>query len=273
MLELLRRYKMYMLVGIVLLSAFVFYSLNLKKKEHANSFESGVMNLMAPLYGVVDKMNGSVLGVWNDYLDLINVRKENKQLRESVKILNSRVLETGEAVIATDRLMKLLDLKNSIRTPSIAASVIGEDGSPWFKTIMIDRGSADGLRDGLPVIASDGIVGQTVKVAAGSARVLLLTDNASSIAGLVQRSRARGVVKGKGNDRCSLDFTLHEEDVKVGDVVVSSGMGGVFPKGLPVGEVSMVKKGEYGIFQSVELRPKVNISRLEEVLVILQNNP
>src|ERR1039457_1629202 len=80
MLELLRRYKMYMLVGIVLLSAFVFYSLNLKKKEHANSFESGVMNLMAPLYGVVDKMNGSVLGVWNDYLDLINVRSEERRV-------------------------------------------------------------------------------------------------------------------------------------------------------------------------------------------------
>lgn len=269
--ELLKKYRIYAVVGAVLLTAFVFYSLNLKNKERANAFERGVMNLMAPVSGVVDRMNGGVSGLWANYVDLLEVRKENKQLRESVKVLNSRLLEASEAVLANERLKKLLGLKNSLRAPTITASVIGEDGSPWFKTIVIDRGAADGLREGLPVVASDGVVGQLVKVAAGSSRVLLLTDHASGIAGIVQRSRARGVVKGKGGGRCSLDFTLREEDVKVGDIVVSSGIGGVFPKGLPVGEVTMVKKGEYGIFQTVELRPRVNISRLEEVLVILQD--
>lgn len=268
--ELIRKYRIYLAVGAVLLAAFVFYSLNLKNREHANAFERGVMDLMAPLYGVADKTNGAVSGIWTDYVDLLNVRKENKELRESVKLLNTRLMEAGEAVFANERLKKLLELRNSLRAPSVAASVIGEDGSPWFKTIVIDRGSADGLREGLPVVAGDGVVGQLVKVAAGSSRVLLLTDHASSIAGVVQRSRARGVVKGKGGGRCFLDFTLREEDVKVGDIVITSGIGGVFPKGLPVGEVTMVKKGEYGIFQTVEVRPKVNISRLEEVLVILQ---
>jgi rod shape-determining protein MreC len=268
--ELLRKYRMYVVVGVVLLAAFVFYSLNLKKKEHANAFERGVLNLMAPLSGVVAGGNRAVTGVWSDYVDLLDVRKENKQLRESVKVLNSRLLDAGEAVLANERLRKLLDLKSSLHAPSVAASVIGEDDSPWFKTIMIDRGAADGLREGLPVVASDGVVGQLVKVNAGSSRVLLLTDHASGIAGLVQRSRARGVVKGKGGGRCSLEFALRDEDVKVGDTVITSGVGGVFPKGLPVGEVTMVKKGEYGIFQTVELRPRVNISRLEEVLVILQ---
>lgn len=268
--ELLRKYRAYLVVGVILLAAFVFYSLNLKNKERANAFERGVMDLMAPLYGVADRMNGGVSGIWADYLDLLEVRQENKQLRESVKVLNTRLLEAGEAVAANERLKRLLELKSSLRAPAVAASVIGEDGSPWFKTIVIDRGAADGLREGLPVVASDGVVGQLVKVAAGSSRVLLLTDHASGVAGIVQRSRARGVVKGKGGGRCSLDFTLREEDVKVGDIVVTSGIGGVFPKGLPLGEVTMVKKGEYGIFQTVEVRPKVNISRLEEVLVILQ---
>ena len=261
---------MYVVVGVVLLAAFVFYSLNLKNKEHANAFESGVLNLMAPLSGVVAGINRTVTGAWSDYVDLLEVRKENKQLRESVKTLNSRLLDAGEAVVANERLRKLLDLKNSLRAPSLAASVVGEDGSPWFKTIMIDRGAADGLREGLPVVATDGVVGQLVKVTAGSSRVLLMTDHASGIAATVERSRARGVVKGMGSGRCSLDFTLREEDVKVGDTIITSGIGGVFPKGLPVGEVTMVKKGEYGIFQTVELRPRVNISRLEEVLVILQ---
>ena len=228
------------------------------------------MGLTAPVSGVVDKINGAVSGVWSNYVDLIDVRKENRQLRENVKILNSRLLETGEAVVANERLKKLLDLKSGLHAPSVAASVIGEDGSPWFKTIVIDRGSADGLREGLPVLASDGVVGQLVKVAAGSSRVLLLTDHASGIACTVQRSRARGVVKGLGRGRCSLDFTLQEEDVKVGDTVSPPASAGFFRKGLPIGEVTMVKKGDYGIFQTIEIRPKVNISRLEEVLVILQ---
>ncbi|HEY6872492.1 MAG TPA: rod shape-determining protein MreC [Geobacteraceae bacterium] len=270
--ELIRKYRIYVAVGGVLLAAFLFYSLNLKNKEHANVFERGVMNLMAPLYGVVAGVNRAASGVWADYVDILDARRENKQLRESVRTLNTRLLEASEAVLANERLKKLLDLKNSLHAPAVAAAVIGEDGSPWFKTIMIDRGAADGLREGMPVVASDGVVGQLVKVSAGSSRVLLLTDHASGIAGIVQRSRARGVVKGKGGGRCSLDFTLHEEDVKVGDTVITSGIGGVFPKGLPVGEVTMVKKGEYGIFQTVEVRPMVNISRLEEVLVILQEN-
>jgi len=103
--------------------------------------------------------------------------------------------------------------------------------------------------------------------------VLLLTDHASGIASVVQRSRARGVVKGKGGGLCSLEFSLRDEDVKVGDVVVTSGIGGIFPKGLVIGEVTMVRKGEYGIFQTISVRPAVNMAKLEEVLVLLQKAP
>jgi rod shape-determining protein MreC len=269
--EFLRKYRKYILGGAILFAAFVFYSLNLKNKGHAGTFERGVMNVMAPLYGVVARVNGFASDVWTDYLDLVAVRKENRQLRDTVKLLNTRLADAGEAIQASDRLQKLLQLKSSLHVPVLTASIIGEDGSPWFKTIVIDRGSVDGLREGMPVVATDGVVGQLVKVAAGSSRVLLLTDHASSIAALVQRTRARGVVKGTGGGRCALEFTLHEEDVKVGDTVVTSGIGGIFPKGFPVGEVTMVKKGEYGIFQTIEVRPRVYIAKLEEVLVILQD--
>jgi len=267
--ELIKKYRRYLIIGIILLVAFVFYSLHLKNKEHETLFERTVLNLMSPVNGVISRINKGAGGIWNDYLDLVEVRKENKQLRENVKILNSRVIENQEAVLANERLKKLLDLKNSLRVPAMAASVIGEDGSPWFKTIMIDRGEADGLREGMPVIAADGIIGQLVKVVAKSSRVLLITDHASGVAAMIQRSRARGVVKGKGGG-CSLEFSFATEDVKVGDVVITSGIGRVFPKGLNIGEVTMVKKGEYGIFQTVDVRPAVNLARLEEVLVLLQ---
>jgi rod shape-determining protein MreC len=268
--DLYSKYKVYLFTGVFLLVALIFYSLNLKNKEHANPFERGVMNVMTPVSRLVAAGNSLAAGIWSDYLNLVNVRRENKELRQSITVLTARILENREALIANERLKSLLELKSSLQVPSLAAAVIGEDGSPWFKTLVIDRGGADGLAEGMPVVTVSGIVGRLVKVAANSSRVLLLTDHASAVAAVVQRSRARGVVKGKGGGLCSLEFALRDEDVKVGDTVITSGIGTVFPKGLPIGEVTMVKKGSYGIFQTVELRPSVTIAKLEEVLVLLR---
>lgn len=272
MLDLIRKYKVYIIIGVSVLAAFTFYSLNLREKEHANGFERLVMNLFSPVDNVGSGVNNFFTDLWSDYIDLVDVRKENKQLRETVKIMNSRLVADREAIHENERLKQLLEFKSSLKTPSVAALVIGEDSSPWFKTLVINRGSVDGLAEGMPVVAANGVVGQVIKVAAGSSRVLLLTDHASGIAALVQRSRARGVVKGKGSGLCSLEFSLRDEDVKVGDMIVTSGIGGIFPKGLVIGEVTMVKKGEYGIFQTIDLRPAVNMAKLEEVLVLLQKN-
>lgn len=270
--DLLKRYRSAFIIGLVFLAALIFYSLNLKNKERLTPFERTVLTVTAPVVGVVAQINKGVADVWNEYMDLVGVRQENRQLRETIKTLNTRLMQSQEAVFASDRLQKLLNLKTGQPDALLAAHVIGEDSSPWFRTILIDRGSVDGLQEGMPVVAASGVVGQLIKVAAGSSRVLLLTDHASSIAGIVQRSRARGVVKGKGDGRCSMEFAMREEDVKVGDIVVSSGIGHIFPKGLPVGEVTMVRKGEYGIFQTIELRPFTNTSRLEEVLVLARRN-
>ena len=268
--EQLKKYKKHLGLSAILLAAFIFYSWNLKGKEHANLFEKTVLNISSPIITSIAHLNNGVSGVWNDYLALVGARKENKLLRENIKELNSRIIASRETILANERLKKLLEMKDSLKIPSLTATVVGEDASPWFKTILIDRGSADGLKEGMPVIASDGIIGQLVKVATKSSRVLLITDHASGVAGLIQRSRARGVVKGKGDGTCTLEFSLSAEDITVGDTVLTSGIGGVFPKGLKIGEVYMVKKGEYGIFQTVNIRPAVNLARLEEVLILLQ---
>ncbi|HEY6007303.1 MAG TPA: rod shape-determining protein MreC [Geobacteraceae bacterium] len=270
--ELIRKYRLAIGAGGLLLLVFIFYSLNLRHKENATPFERAIMNLVGPAGRGAARGSGFLARIWSDYLDLVDVRRENRQLRQTVKTVNSRLIESQEALVVNERLKRLLDLKTALRLPSLAATVIGEDGSPWFKTIVIDRGERDGLREGLPVVAVDGVVGQLVKVSAASSRVLLVTDTASSVAAVVQRSRARGVLKGKGEGRCSLEFAERDDDVKVGDLVISSGMGGVFPKGLPLGEVTMVKKGDYGIFQTVEVRPTVAVGRLEEVLVLVPSN-
>ncbi|HJV34602.1 rod shape-determining protein MreC [Geomonas sp.] len=268
--QFLIRHKRFLITALLLVAAFFTYALNLRNKEHANPVERTVMAVTAPLAQGVAVTDGTLGHLWNDYIDLIEVRRENKELRKSVKRLNERIVADNEAVAANIRLKALLDLKGTLAAPSLAVSVIGEDSSAWFKTLVVDRGAVDGLQEGMPVLAAGGVVGRLVKVAPQSSRVLLLTDHASAIAAIVQRSRARGIVRGAGGGRCSMEFTVKDDDVKVGDTVITSGIGGVFPKGLPIGEITMVKKGQYGVFQTIEVRPSVNIGKLEEMLVLLQ---
>jgi rod shape-determining protein MreC len=268
--EFFKKFGFAVLAGSGILGALIFYSLNIPDKRSANFVEQGVMMVFAPVMKPAARVSGFFKDARDNYLDLVGVRQENLRLRDEVKGLNARLIAAGETALANQRLEKLLGMRNTIKEPSLTVSVIGEDLSAWFKTVVIDQGSSSGIAEGMAVVAADGVVGQIVKVAPGTSRVLLLTDHTSGIAATIQRSRARGVVKGKGEGLCSLDFTTREEDVKVGDMVITSGVGGVFLKGIPIGEVTMVKRGEYGIFQTVTIRPIVNIAHLEEALVVLR---
>jgi rod shape-determining protein MreC len=268
--EFFKRFGLIILAGGGILAALIFYSLNIPHKRSANFVERGVMMVFAPVMKPAARVSGFFEDAWDNYLYLVGVRQENLHLRNDIKELNARITASGEILFSNQRLEKLLGMKNTIKVPSLTVSVVGEDLSSWFKTVVIDQGSSSGIVEGMPVVAADGVVGQIVKVAPTTARVLLLTDHTSGIAATIQRSRARGVVKGKGGGLCSLEFTTLEEDVKVGDMVITSGIGGVFLKGIPIGEITMVKRGEYGIFQTVTIRPLVNISHLEEALVVLR---
>ena len=266
--DFLKKHMYPLLTGIGILVALLFFSLNIPHNREANIIERSVLSALSPFLQPVSRVSGFIKDVWDDYIRLVDTNRENRQLREDVRSLNLRVMEGNEAVQENQRLERLLEIKNSVKAPTIAATVIGEDVTSWFRTLIINRGSSSGIREGMAVVSADGVVGQTVKVSSSTARVLLLTDHASGIAATIQRSRARGVVKGKGEMLCALEFTTREEDVKVGDTVITSGIGGVFLKGLPIGEITMVKRGEYGIFQTVSIRPAVNIPHLEEVLIV-----
>ena len=266
--DFLKKYMYPLLTGLGIIAALLFFSLNVPSNREANVIERSVLGVLSPLLQPVFRISGIVKDVWDSYILLVDTHHENMRLREDVRALNLRVLEGNEALLANQRFERLLDMKTDVNAPTIAATVIGEDVTSWFRTLVINRGSSSGIRDGMAVVSAEGVVGQTIKVSSSTARVLLLTDHASGIAATIQRSRARGVVKGKGEMLCTLEFTTREEDVKVGDTVITSGIGGVFLKGLPIGEVTMVKRGEYGIFQTVSIRPAVNLPHLEEVLVV-----
>jgi rod shape-determining protein MreC len=268
--EFFKKFALVLLVGTGVLAALIFYSLNIPHKRSANIVERALMTVFAPVMKPAARVSGFIEDARDNYLNLVGVRQENLRMREEVKGLNARLVAAGETELLKQRLEKLLAMKSTVKAPVLAASVVGEDLSSWFRTVVIDQGSSSGIIEGMSVVAADGVVGQIIKVAPATSRVLLLTDHTSGIAATIQRSRARGVVKGKGEGLCSLEFTTREEDVKVGDMVITSGIGGVFLKGIPIGEVTMVKRGEYGIFQTVTIRPVVNISHLEEVLVVMR---
>jgi rod shape-determining protein MreC len=155
--------------------------------------------------------------------------------------------------------------------PMLAAEVIGRDPSSWFKTIIVNKGMEDGVQEGVPVVVPEGVVGLVVEVASNYSKVLLIIDQNSAVDGLVQRTRSRGVIQGNPSGECIFKYVLRKHEVILGDTVVSSGMDGVFPKGLRIGRVSEIIKLNAGIFQEIIVTPYVDFEKLEEVLIIAQS--
>jgi rod shape-determining protein MreC len=155
----------------------------------------------------------------------------------------------------------------------ISAEVIAYSPSAWFRTIVINKGLRDGVKKDMPVVTWEGVVGKVMRTSPGSSIILLVIDRNSSIDVLVQRTRARGIVEGDGGSRCQLQHVPRTDDIEAGDHLITSGLGGIFPKGLSMGDVVRVERKEYGLFQEVEVRPSADFSRLEEVMVILSPTP
>jgi rod shape-determining protein MreC len=151
--------------------------------------------------------------------------------------------------------------------------VIGRDPTGWFQSVIIDKGKDVGLKVNMPVVNADGVVGRLVSVSYNYAKVLLIIDQNSSVDCIIQRSRDDGMVKGLSSKVCIVDYVLKTSDVRVGDMVVTSGLGRVFPKGIPIGEVVDVKDPPEELFKDVKITPTVDFSKLEELLVILKEDP
>lgn len=269
MLELFRKYRTPLLAGCLVLVALLLFSVNLRQRPRTTLFEKAILQITAPLQMGIDSACEFVADTWNHYLWLMETSRQNETLLTENRRMRRELDALQEIRLANERLRSLLDFKEEVALPALPAQVIAEDSSSWFRTVVIDKGSEDGVREGLPVVVPEGAVGRVIKCAPRQARVLLVTDASSSVATLVQRNRTRGICRGQG-DVLALEFALRQEDIAVGDQVVTSGTGGVFPKGLTLGRVSGVDREGYGLFQTVTVIPAVDFSRLEEVLVLLR---
>ena len=267
--------KMVMIAGLIVLVTLSIAVLSLSSRRPYPAYGPGrvAIALVAPFQKMIVSTTRFFSDIWEHYFFLVTVVDDNRALRKELQQEKASNHQLKEAALSNQRLRKLFDLQQKMTRPMIAAQVIGKDPSPWFQSVLLDKGIADGVEKGGPVINPEGIVGIVVEATAHYAKVMLITDPNSAVDAVIQDSRARGIIKGGTSGYCALDYVLRKHDVAVGDAVVSSGMDGVFPKGLPIGQVATIVKLEAGIFQEVTVTPYVDFERLEEVLVVPSHQP
>ena len=265
---LFRKYTFPTLIIFLLLSALILMSVRVKQRKGIDFVDALLMEVCSPFQKASTFVMKTVYGVFQDYLFLFHLQKENGALKQKIAELQKENHQMKEMALANERLKRLLQFRETISSAVIAAEVIGHDPSSWFRSMTINKGEKDGLQKGMAVISTEGVVGQILKTSPDYSTVLLITDYNSAIDSVVQRTRANAIVEGKGENRCQLKFLLRTEEVLAGDIVVTSGLSGNFPKGLMVGEVQRVDKKGHGVFQYAELVPRVDVTQLEEILVI-----
>ena len=207
-------------------------------------------------------------GLGNVFANLTSDQESLSDLKAENERLQARNAELEESEQTAKRLQDLLNLKDSYSLQSTGARIISASTDSWSSTVTINSGSASGLTVGMPVMASNGVIGQIVECGATSSTVRLLTDENSSVSAMIQSSRAQGMLKGSATGQVTLDMIASDQEVSVGDVVVTSGLGGVFPKGLPLGKVTNVEKAAGSLYLQITVEVFAGTENFEEVLVI-----
>lgn len=206
--------------------------------------------------------------IWDGYVALRGIREENRQLRKELEFVQGQNNQLREAAVATQRLEAILNFKQKSIPDMVAAQVIGRDATNWYRGIILNKGEQDGVRAEMGVVTPAGVVGRVVKATSLSSVVLLMTDPNNAIAALVQGTRDEGIVEGTRNGRARMKYIPLLSTVHPGDRVITSGLTGSFPRGLAIGVMTHIEKEEGDLFRSAELEPEVDMTKLDEVLVI-----
>lgn len=196
---------------------------------------------------------------------LSELERENREL-------TARVAELSEAQETAERLEKLVGLKSTYNLESTAARIIGSTGDAWTDAVIIDKGSSSGFEVGMPVCSSGGVIGQIVEVSATTSTVRLITDEQSGISAMVQGSRAQGMLQGQPDGTLRLEYVVSDAEVSTGDIIITSGIGGAFPKGLPLGTVSSIERAPNAVYYTIVVRAASSAENNEEVLVVTSIN-
>ncbi len=264
----LKKYKIIIFIGALLVSALIMISYNLKFGAEQSFVKKIALETVAPVYKI---FNGSIQGVqhaWRDYFLLVGIQEENQTLKKKINELKAVIVSYREGYLEAQRLKKLLSITDRYQYHFTAVRVIGREQATLSRTVLINKGSSDGLKNGMPVMAYPGLIGRLIDVSRNVSRVLLFIDENSHVDAIVQRNRIQGIISGAGFRGMTLKYIPKTQDVQKGDVIISSGMGGIFPKGWLIGQVISVDRQSDGLFLKIDVAPFVDLSKLEELLIL-----
>ncbi|MDZ4677129.1 MAG: rod shape-determining protein MreC [Oligoflexia bacterium] len=260
------------LLLVILILALPLISVNLERRDSDTGprwYEQPVLWIVHPTQEFFSKFALGVSHTTSHYLNLVNIKTENRVSKEEVLKLKQDLAQVVEVKLENSRLKQQLQFQEESPNNLLGAQVIGVDLWGEYSSLNINKGSDHGIIKGMAVITREGAVGYILNSSAKYATVLALTDQNAVIDVLVQRTRARGISEGIGRDLCRIKYLQRTDDVQIGDLVITSGFDGIFPKGFPVGLVTKVSKKNYGVTQNVEMRPVVDTNRLEEVFIVI----
>ncbi|MFB3926437.1 MAG: rod shape-determining protein MreC [Syntrophales bacterium] len=264
-----RKYQAITIASILIILSLIILSFNLKRPGEPGFIRKLVMEAASPLEAMITGSIDGIRGVWKRYIFLVGLEEENRALKRKIETLTNELVNYRESYLEGLRLKEHMALRETHQLPMTTARVVGKENSSIFKTILINKGTSEGLRPGLPVLSAQGVVGRIIESSWNVSRVLLAIDYNSNIDAVIQGSRSQGILQGGGAMGCILKYVERSEEIKVGDAVLTSGMGGVFPRGLLLGTVVSVDRKDSGLFQRIDVMPAVHFSRLEEVSVIM----
>jgi len=266
-----------LVVLLLLALPFVFFVSNSKATRDHNVADRAVVWLSAPVQWLTVTVLDGVSSAWRRYVYLVDVQEENQALRAEVAALKNAVQRRDEYRLENGRLRTLVELHRRAPDTQVAfAHVIATSPTPLFRSVRVDRGTGDGVHLGAAVVGPEGLVGRVAAVSDGWSDVMLLVDANNSVDVIVQRTRARARVRGRGGDVAlgiDVEHLGRTEDVEPGDVLITSGTGSVFPKGLRVGTIVSVESGRFGLYQQAAAEPSVDFGRIEEVMILPRGWP
>jgi rod shape-determining protein MreC len=266
------RYRKHTRLLLVLLAALTLLAFERGRPHEGFWVAEAIAAVTAPVQAAFVRVHRGAMGLWTTYLEWRTLRVDAERLRSEVAALRLSQIRQNELETENERLRALLDLHERLAVPTIGAEVVAREWNGFTRGLTINRGRASGLERLAPVIVVRGVVGRVVEIREGSAIIQLVTDPASSIGGVVTRTRAQGLVEGVAGGRLRLKLAAREEGVSPGDLVSTSGVGGLFPKGIPLGRVTRVRAPS-GLFRLIDLEPAVDPASVEEVLVLPRGLP
>lgn len=269
MIKYLKQYRFYIILFLFILIPVIAIDTSTRSPRDYRFYDRVIVGMTSPIQAGISWSLEKLASTFENYIYLWHTHKDNLALlEENRKLLNS-IAGLRETQQENVRLRKLLSFEEKFTLQSVVARVIAKDVSTEFRSVRINRGESSGIRRNMAVVTDEGIVGRILRTTRNTSDVVTILDPLSAVDAIVERSRARGIVEGLTDDTCQLKYALRTDDIQPGDILISNGLGGIFPKGIAAGTVSKVNRKPYGITQEVEVRPSVDFAKLEEVLVVL----